>query len=121
MTIEECYEKLGGNYKDVSERLPSQKLIEKFIGKFQEDQSFAQLCEAFENKDKEEVFRMAHTLKGVCGNLGFTRLMMSSSNLTEAFRGENGDWTPETEDMLAQVKQDYQITVDAIREYQKTC
>ena len=34
MTIEECYEKIGGDYADVSKRIPSVALIEKFIGIF---------------------------------------------------------------------------------------
>ena len=121
MTLEECYEKLGGDYEDVSGRLPSAKLIEKFMGKFLEDESFSSLCEAFEAQNKDEVFRMAHTLKGVCGNLGFSRLMKSSSILTEAFRDGKGVFNDETAEMLEQVKTDYHSTTDSIMEYQKNC
>lgn len=121
MTLQECYEKLGGNYEDVSGRLPSAKLIEKFMGKFLEDESFSLLCEAFEAKNKDEVFRMAHTLKGVCGNLGFSRLMKSSSVLTEKFRGGEGVFDAETAEMLEEIKVDYQCTIDAISEYKKSC
>ena len=40
MTISECYEKLGGDYADVCTRLPSDRLVAKFIGRFLEDDSF---------------------------------------------------------------------------------
>ena len=32
MTIQECYAQLGGSYEDVITRLPSLRLIEKFVG-----------------------------------------------------------------------------------------
>lgn len=40
MTIQECYEAIGGNYEDVLRRLPSEALIRKFTLKFLEDQSY---------------------------------------------------------------------------------
>ena len=43
MNIEECYEKIGGDYTDVSKRIPSIALIEKFIGIFLKDESFDML------------------------------------------------------------------------------
>ena len=44
MTIEECYQELGGSYAEVCTRLPSPRLVEKFAAKFLEDQSFETLC-----------------------------------------------------------------------------
>ena len=43
MTIQECYEAIGGNYEDVLGRLRSEALIRKFTLKFLEDQSYPQL------------------------------------------------------------------------------
>ena len=37
MTIQECYEAIGGNYKDVLGRLQSEALIRRFTLKFLED------------------------------------------------------------------------------------
>ena len=34
MTIQECYQKLGGDYAQVEKRLPSVSLIKRFITKF---------------------------------------------------------------------------------------
>lgn len=48
----------------------NEKLYEKFLRKFVEDESFFKLYVAVNNKDAESAFSAAHTLKGVAGNLG---------------------------------------------------
>ena len=48
MTIQECYQKLGGDYAQVEKRLPGIHLIRKFIAKFQDDGSYPELCRAME-------------------------------------------------------------------------
>ena len=88
MTIEECYKQLGGDFAKVKTRLPSVSLITKFITKFLDDSSFSELCRALEEGQREEDFRAAHTLKGVCANLGFDQLRNLSSALTELLRPE---------------------------------
>lgn len=37
MTLKECYDALGGNYEDTVRRLYNEKLVEKFLFKFEED------------------------------------------------------------------------------------
>ncbi len=86
MTIQECYEAIGGNYEDVLRRLPSEALIRKFTLKFLEDQSYPLLKQSLGDNNYEEAFRGAHTLKGVCQNLSFDRLYEVSSELTELLR-----------------------------------
>ena len=117
MTIQECYQMLGGNFADVEKRLPSVSLVTKFITKFLDDSSFSQLCRTMQAGQCGEAFRAAHTLKGVCANLGFDRLGASAGQLTELLRTES-DSIPEGADlMLNEVKQDYELTVNAIRAY----
>lgn len=117
MTLEECYQGLDGNYQDVCARIPSPRLVEKFVAKFLEDKSFALLCTAVEDGDREGAFRAAHTLKGVCANLGFTRLMNSASRLTEALRPGTGAMPEEAPALLETVRQDYAQTACAISSY----
>ena len=74
MTMQECYKAIGGNYEAVLGRLHSEALIQRFTLKFLEDQSYLQLKQALENKNYEDAFRSAHTLKGVCQKLSFDRL-----------------------------------------------
>ena len=117
MTIEECYQELGGNYAEVCTLLPSPKLVQKFAGKFLEDQSYATLCGQMDANNRAEAFRAAHTLKGVCANLSFTRLFTSASALPEALRLEGEVIPAEALSLREDVRRDYQTTVDAIRRY----
>ena len=91
MTMRECYEAIGGNYEDVLGRLHSEALIRRFTLKFLEDQSYLQLKQALENKNYEDAFRGAHTLKGVCQNLSFDHLYEVSNELTELLRDRTGE------------------------------
>lgn len=102
---------MDGNYDEVLARLRSERLIRKFVLKFLEDKSYELLCSSMEKKDYEEAFRAAHTIKGVCQNLGFTRLLQSSSRMADALRH---GWTPEADATLGRLEQDYQITVNAV-------
>ena len=91
MTMRECYEAIGGHYKAVLGRLHSEALIRRFTLKFLEDQSYLQLKQALENKNYEDAFRGAHTLKGVCQNLSFDHLYEVSNELTELLRDRTGE------------------------------
>lgn len=115
MTLQECYAALGGDYAGVSSRLPTERMIQKFVLKFLNDGSYDLLLRSMEAEDCAEAFRAAHTIKGVCQNLGFTMLYQSSSQLSEALR--NG-FTPEAPALMEQVKANYRQTVEAIRAYQ---
>ena len=75
MTVRECYEQMGADYEDVLGRLRNEALIRKFAKKFLEDGSFQMLKDGLAKKDGEMAFRAAHTLKGVCQNLGFDNYM----------------------------------------------
>ena len=117
MTIEECYQQLGGDYAALKKRLPSDSLIKRFITKFLDDSSYSELCRALEEGQREEAFRAAHTLKGVCANLGFCRLLTSAEKLTELLRPRTDAIPEEAAPLLEEVRQDYELTVSAIRAY----
>ena len=115
MTLKECYAALGGDYDDVLGRLP-ERLVQKFVLKFLNDGSYDLLCRSLADGDRAEAFRAAHTIKGVCQNLGLTKLLNSSSELAEALR--NG-FTPEALPLTERVKADYRQTMAAIQAFQK--
>ena len=77
MKIRECYEQMGADYDNVLSRLGSDAIVERFARKFLEEKTFDNLKEAMEKRDAEEAFRAAHTLKGICLNLGFDNLFTS--------------------------------------------
>ena len=114
MTMRECYEAIGGNYEDVLGRLRSEALIRKFTLKFLEDQSYPQLKQALNDKNYEEAFRSAHTLKGVCQNLSFDRLYEVSHNLTELLRDRTGE-QPGIPEAMEKVTEVYEMTIEEIK------
>lgn len=87
MTLQEFYAKIGGNSADVLQRLPSEAMVRKFVGKYPADTNWETLESAIDSQDWETAFRAAHTLKGVAQNLGFQQLYLSSAALTEDLRG----------------------------------
>ena len=117
MTTKECYEKIGSNYESVLGRFGSEALVKRFALKFLKDPSYAELSEALEVRDAERAFRAAHTLKGVCLNLGFDRLYRSAGQLTELLRLETDSIPAGAAPLLDTVKADYQLTVDTIRAF----
>ena len=117
MTIQECYAALDGDYTDVLNRLYSEALVTKFVGKFLSDQSFQLLESSLKAGSYEEAFRAAHTLKGVAQNLSFTKLYNSVNELAETLRPEDADVQKAGEQFL-DVERDYKQTVEAIRTLQ---
>ena len=114
MTIQECYEAIGGNYEEVLGRLQSEALIRRFTLKFLEDQSYLQLKQALENKNYEDAFRSAHTLKGVCQNLSFDRLYEVNNELTELLRDRTGE-KPGIPEAMEKVAEVYEMTIEEIK------
>ena len=112
MTVKECYEQMGSDYEGVLGRLGSEAIVKRFALKFLQDPSFAQLKESLTKNDGEEAFRAAHTLKGVCLNLGFDELFEVSAELTEKLRERE---TAGSEELFQKVSQKYQKTVTAIQ------
>lgn len=111
MNLIECFSAFEGDYNGVMGRLMTEDRVARFLKMFLKDTSFDTLCTAMDNGDYETAFRAAHTLKGTCANLGITRLQDSASEITEALRGgvNNG-----ADALLAQVKDDYALTIGAI-------
>lgn len=114
MTLQECYEKIGGDYAEVSERLVNDERIEKYVVKFLEDPTYQMLCEAIEADDDTAVFLTIHTLKGLSQNLGFGRLYEASHELTEAVRG---DVKLQDVSLFEAVRDAYFVTIEVIKEF----
>lgn len=115
MTLKECYEAMGGNYEEVIGRLRSERLVQKFTLKFLDDESIKLLQESLKTENYEEAFRASHTIKGICQNLSFDKLLASSTALTEELRAGKG---LEADRLAAQVFADYEQTVSAIQAFQ---
>ena len=116
MTVKECYESMESDYEGVIGRIGSEGLVKRFVLKFLDDPSYLNLEKAIQEQNAEEAFRAAHTLKGLCLNLGFDRLYKVSAELTEKLRGSdlNG-----YEAVYGKVQDEYKNTIDAIRKLEE--
>jgi len=112
MTTKECFDAMGADYQGVLDRFSSEALVKKFALKFLDDNSFNNLKKALADSNVEEAFRAAHTLKGVCLNLGFDNLYKVSSEITEILRA--GELTG-TSEAFDKVEEQYNITINAIK------
>lgn len=113
MTLRECYEKLGMPYEKVVSCLINENMKKRFVLKFLDDKSFQELEQGLAAADGEKAFRAAHTLKGVCLNLGFDNLYKVSAELTEKLRGFD---TTGAEVLFESVKAEYIKLTDAIKQ-----
>ena len=111
-TLEQAYHEIGSDYEGVTNRLMGDALIARFVGKFFEDESFAKLGEALAAQDVKAAFMAAHTLKGVCQNLGFDNLYAPSSELTELLRAGSLEGADE---LYAKVAAEYRKMEDVFK------
>ena len=111
MTVQEFYEEVGGDYNDIVSRLKTEDRIIKFAGMFARDESYKTLAEALDAQDVDTAFRAAHTMKGMCQNMAFTRLLRSSQDITELLRAKDLE---SAKDMLSKVTEDYNLVIDGI-------
>lgn len=114
MTIKSLYEAVGGDYKDVVKRLISEEFAVQLALGFLDDDGFSSLEKAMKNRNAEDAFRAAHTLKGVALNLGFKNLGESASELTEVLRKRTFDGA---DGPFEKVRADYAIVISALRSY----
>ena len=111
MDLEALYKQVGGSAGEVLKRIPSEKMLRKFVGKYLADPTFGNLESAAAVQDWKGAFLAAHTLKGVAQNLGFANLQRSAAELTEALRRDK----PLTDMALFQkVREDQKELVEAI-------
>ncbi len=103
MNIKEFYDLIGENYNEVLDRLRVESRILKYVLKFPDDKS----CETFQSSMKDqkyaEAFRAVHTLKGICLNLGFTKLYSTVSEITEKLRDNEDAVRIESDDEIKEL------------------
>ena len=112
MDIRECYAQMNDDYDEVLRRFGSEAMVKKFAVKFLNDSSYKNLTAGLAEKNGEEAFRAAHTLKGISANLGFSNLYSVSAELTEKLRGRS---TEGSEELFEKVREQYEITAAALR------
>lgn len=114
MTLKEFYAAVGGDYDATLNRIPKESMVLRFVKKYADDKTYAQLTEAVKAQDWETAFRASHTLKGVAQNLGFDGLYRAAFALTEEMRGGGKPLTDTA--LYDAVAQQQQIVLDAVRQ-----
>ena len=114
MKLEELYQKIGGDLKNVMKRIPNEAMIGKFVRKYANDPTYNRLTAAVEAKNWKDAFIAAHTLKGVAQNLGFDALYRASSALTEHLRGGQPLTEPQLLDATAAEHEHVMSAIEAL-------
>lgn len=104
MNVRECYDAIKGDYEDVKVRLLSDARIRRFALMFLRDSSMDELRTAMSETDYEKAFQAAHTLKGVCLNLGLKGLYEPTAKITEMLRNSKYE---EAEQMMEDLEAEY--------------
>ena len=113
MTIQACYEALGADYAATFQRLPNEAMLMRLAKMFLKDDSFQKLKAALAVGDAQTAFREAHTLKGVCLNLGFSQLYEPTSALTEVLRSGALEGS---QPLFAAVEREYERTANILQQ-----
>lgn len=102
----------GINYSEAIERFGGngdlyQRLARKFLG----DQHFPTLEKALEEGDIDLAFREAHSLKGVAGNLSFSKLYDEACRMSDALRNHD---LATARSLIVSMRATYQAVTDAL-------
>ena len=77
----------GANTKEGLDRcMNNEAFYLRLVDKAINDDSFIKLKDELENKNYDEAFKIAHSLKGVLGNLSLTPLYYLAVEITENLR-----------------------------------
>ncbi|MBR4474419.1 MAG: Hpt domain-containing protein [Oscillospiraceae bacterium] len=122
MTLQELYRNIDGDYDQALKVLRMDKLLDKHIRKLTQNGVVDRLVEAGQSMDPTQLFEAAHAAKGVCANLGLTRLAEAASEIAEEFRPGNPRLMSDAEvaEKLLQIAAQYEKTADGIRKYEES-
>ncbi len=111
--LEQFYASVGSNAATIISRLGgSSALVERFLGKFPSDGSMQALRTALDSGETQVAFRAAHTMKGLCANLGLQTLFEKASAVTELLRAGSLE---EARTALPELEEEYKRTLEALR------
>lgn len=106
---------VGVEYEEVLKRfMGKEDFYLRMLKKFLNDKNYEGLKQAVDDKNWTDAFTYAHTVKGLCGNLGLGSIMDYVSPLTEELRAEPYD--EETiQNHMKHVTKAYEKTVEVIQ------
>lgn len=107
---------LGVNIPEtLSRMLDNEEFYFSVLKSFPEDGTFNSLKSAMEEERYEDAFKAAHTLKGLCANLGLGGIGDFATDLTEVLRNPPYD-AGRAKELFELVSDFYSVTVKGINE-----
>ena len=89
MQFQDIYKNESAPYETVLRHFNSnQKLLHTFVLKFPNDAVYPSLLNDMQEKDYDAALNSAHSLKGICANLGFSRLSDAAAVMVRFFRAK---------------------------------
>jgi len=121
MTLQELYQAIDGDYDQAIRVLRMDKLVDKHIRKLVKNGVIDMLLAAGETMDPTQLFESAHAVKGICANLGLTKISDAASEIAEEYRPGNPRKLTDAEvtERLQAIAQMYDKTKEAIRKYEE--
>lgn len=113
MTIADFYGIIDADYNEVMGHLVKEDRVYKYLNRFVEENMYAIFDKAYSEGNYEEAFRATHSLKGMCLNLGFSKLESASSDVCEELR--HGAPKIDISEMIEIMKIYYDEVVDNIK------
>ena len=114
LSLEEFYASVGASADEIIGRLGGNaSLVERFLGKFPADTSMDLLATSLSDADTDTAFRAAHTLKGLCANLGIESLFTKASEVTEMLRASELD---DAQAAFPALKSEYERVLGLLKE-----
>ncbi len=113
MDLGNFYQEIGGSFQEVVGRFGGMEaMVKKFLGRFREDKSFQKLEDAVAQMDAKAIDDAAHTLKGVCSNLGITRLQQYAEELMLHVRQSKP--MEEVPAMMEKIRDEYKLVIEKL-------
>ena len=121
MTLQELYLAIDGDYDQAIRVLRMDKLVDKHIRKLVKNGVVDALLAAGETMDPTQLFESAHAVKGICANLGLTKISDAASEIAEEYRPGNPRKLTDAEvtERLQAIAQMYDKAKEGIRKYEE--
>lgn len=108
MTLKEAADLLDINLNEAVARFAGMETIYvKYLKKFADDDTMENLENAISQKDFSSIENNAHTLKGVCSNLGLNSLSKSAEKVVSLVRNGKGEMIFTDGEILSDLRKEY--------------
>lgn len=91
----------------------NEALYKSLMKRIWQDANYHNVLAGVKEQDEEKTLQAAHTLKGISGNLGFTRLFRVTEEIVNLIRGGSFG---EVEDKMPEFTQKYEEILHALEE-----